>query len=49
MFLAVSRLLGGGWGAVVLIVWLQVFAAVRQGIRVLFLAAEFHFYRGNVR
>lgn len=47
LFLLVSRFLTGAWGALLLVVWLQVLAAVRQGIRVLFLASEYHFHKGS--
>ncbi|MBN2206323.1 MAG: hypothetical protein JW742_02875 [Candidatus Aminicenantes bacterium] len=47
LFLLVSRLLTGASGAMVLVVWLQVLAAVRQGIRILFLASESHYYKGS--
>jgi hypothetical protein len=49
LFLAVSRLLSDGPAGLVLVVWLQALAAVRQGVRVLFLSSEYHYYKGNAR
>jgi len=49
LFLGVSRLLAGGFGAILLIVWEQIYMAVRQGFKVWFLSSEYHFYWDSVR
>jgi len=49
LFLGVSRLLVGGFGAILLVVWEQMYIAIRQGFRVWFLSAEYFFYWDSVR